>query len=268
MMATRATTTKDYAAIAAFKIVKPSQKKPKPPSILVYGRNKKGKTRFACTAPNVLILDPEDGTDEFRKLDPDVWPITRWEDIDEVWRFLRAGDHSYRYVAFDGMTRFSNMALRFVMEQAEETDLSRKPGLVQQRDYGKSGELVKGMLYNFRALPVGCIYTAQERLEEAGDDTEEDDDVSGAALRSVPDLPKGVRSAVNSIVDVIGRIYTMQTDDEPPKVQRRLWLAPSAIYDTGYRSEYVLPQYLTTPTVPRLIRAIRTGNPAATKKEQ
>ncbi|QGH76668.1 RecA-like DNA recombinase [Gordonia phage Quasar] len=270
MAVTRAATTKDYSAIAKAKIKKPSQQKQRLPSILVYARNKKGKTRFCTTAPGVLILDPttEHGTDEFTKVDPDVWPIERWEDFDEVYKFLRSGDHEYRYVAFDGLTRFCNMALRFVMEQAEERDLSRQPGMVAQRDYGKSGELMKGMLHNFQNLPIGTIYTAQERMIEADGYGEEDEDVEEAAAQFVPDLPKGVRSTVNALVDVIGRIYTVKDDSgAKPVIRRRLWLEPSAIYDTGYRSEYVLPQYLSNPTVPRLIRAIRTGNPNPAKKE-
>jgi hypothetical protein len=260
MAVTRASTSKDYSAIAKSKIRKPSQAPPRGKSILIYARNKKGKTRFCATAPNVLILDPERGTDEYTKLDPDVWPIDRWEDLDEVYKFLRGGKHSYEYVAFDGMTRFSNMALRFVMAQAEEHDLSRKPGMVQQRDYGKSGELMKGLMYNFHNLDVGTIYTAQERQVE-GEFGEEDDDAEAIATQYVADLPKGVRAAVNGIVDVIGRLYTIRTEDNEGKtvIRRRLWIAPSPVYDTGYRSDYKLPEYLSNPTVPRLVDLIE-GN--------
>lgn len=265
MAVTRANTSKNYAAIAAKKIHKPTNAPPKGVSILVYARNKKGKTRFCATAPNVLILDPERGTDQLTKLNPDVWPIDRWEDLDDVYKFLRQNPDKYKYVAFDGMTRIANMALRFVMEQAEEHDLSRKPGLVQQRDYGKAGELMKGLMYNFHNLDVGTIYTAQERQVE-GEFGEEDDDAEAAATQYVPDLPKGVRATVNSIVDVIGRLYTIRTEDSEgkPVIRRRLWLAPSAIYDTGYRSEFTLPDYLVNPTVPRLVASIQ-GKKAGTK---
>lgn len=257
MAVTRAATSKDYSQIAAKKIRKPSQAPARGKAILIYARNKKGKTRFCTTAPNVLILDPERGTDEYTKVDPDVWPINQWEDFDEVYKFLRAGRHSYEYVAFDGMTRFSNMALRFVMSQAEEHDLSRKPGMVQQRDYGKAGELMKGLMYNFHNLDIGTIYTAAER-QENGEYAEEDDEAEVSGTRYVADLPKGVRAAVNGIVDVIGRLYTIRTEDANGKtvIRRRLWLAPSELYDTGYRSEYKLPEYLASPTLPRLVNLI------------
>lgn len=235
--------------------------------ILVYGRNKKGKTRF-CISPGqgtVLVVDPEHGTDLYTKEDPHTWHVTRWEDFDQIYQFLRSGAHNYDWVALDGLTRMSNMALRFVMSQAEEHDLSRKPGMVQQRDYGKAGELVKGMLYNFRNIGIGVIITAQER-QESNDFTEEDDDVESVAVQYVPDLPKGVRSAVNSIVDVIGRIYTLRVDHPTQEgktiTRHRLWLAPSGQFDTGFRSDYQLPDYLPNPTVPRLVKLIQNG-PAA-----
>ena len=257
MAVTRAGTSKDYSAIAAKKIRKPSRAPARGKSILIYARNKKGKTRFCTTAPNVLILDPERGTDESVKIDPDVWEINQWQDFDEVYKFLRSGKHSYEYVAFDGMTRFSNMALRFVMKQAEEHDLTRKPGMVQQRDYGRAGELMKGLMYNFHTLGIGTIYTAAER-EVNGEYGEEDDDAEATATQYVADLPQGVRRALNGIVDVIGRLYTIRTEDANGKavIRRRLWLAPSSIYDTGYRSEFNLPDYLTSPTLPRLVNLI------------
>ena len=174
---------KDYAAIAKARIIKPSQKK-RMPRLLVYGRNKKGKTRFACTAPDVLILDPEWGTGEETKIDPDTWPIEKWEDLHEVYLFLKNGGVSpttkrpYKWVAFDGMTKISNYALRWVRSQGGENVLINKPGLMTQRDYGRAGEMVKGLLHNFHTLrDVGIIFTAQERMEviEEIDDTLSED---------------------------------------------------------------------------------------------
>lgn len=266
---TRAAGTKDYAAIAAKYITTPSQQKPRLPTILVYSRNKKGKTRFGMSAGKgkVLIVDPERGTDRFIKRDPSVWHITEWADLDLVYKFIKSGQHDFKWVDLDGMTRISNMALRYVMKQAEEADLNRRPGLVQQRDYGKAGELMKGMMYNFHNLAdVGVIYSAQERVEDSTY-TEADDEVENAEVRYVPDLPKGVRATMNSLVDVIGRLYIapLESDDAeaPNKFERRLWLSPSVAYDTGYRSDYVLPDYLAAPTIPKLVNLMNTGKATA-----
>lgn len=257
-----ATARKDYTALAKQRIRKPGTR---PLRFLVYGRNKVGKTTFGASAPKTLVVDPESGGEALGQ-DVDLWPISRWPDLDEVWRFLREGKHPYENVCFDGLTRMSNMALRFVMKMQEERDLDRIPGMVQQRDYGKAGELMKGMLFNLHTLPVGIVYTAQERMESsAGFGDAEDEDSEEVEARFVPDLPRGVRSSVNAIVDVIGRLYTVKVEGIHPKtgkeikgIQRRMWLAPSDVYDTGARSGTVkLPEYIKGPTVPKLTELIR-----------
>lgn len=255
---------KDYKKIAAAHISQPSQSRRKP-RILIYSRNKKGKTTFCTSAGQgeILIIDPEDGTEGMIQRDPHRWRISSWQDFDDVYQYLKIGDHPYKWVAVDGLTRISNMSLRFVMSLAEETDLTRTPGMVQMRDYGKAGELMKGMMWNFHTLPMGIIFTAQERMVEISDDPDaEDEDADSASVMYVPDLPKGARSAINSIVDVIGRLYTVRLD-HPQKdikvVQRRLWLEPHESYDTGYRSDFMLPAYVKGPTIPKLVQLLREG---------
>lgn len=258
---------KDYAAIARSKIKSPGDEEPL--RVLVYGRNKKGKTTFGASGPRTLVLDPERGSKLLKNEDAKVWPIQEWADIDEAYQFLKTPEAAkmFDWVCVDGLTRINNMALRYVMKQAEERDLERQPGFVQMRDYGKSGELMKGMLYNFHALPFGVVYTSQERQESSADFGVEDEDVESADIRYVPDLPKGVRSAVNGIVDVIGRIYTVKVTGvkdgkEISGIQRRLWVAPTENQDTGYRSKYRLESYLKGPTVPRLLEMIENGKVA------
>lgn len=255
---------KDYSAIAAKRISKPSQSSRKP-RFLVYSRNKKGKTTF-CTSPGqgkVLIIDPEDGTEGMTKRDPDVWHVDSWADMDDPYQFLKSGKHNYEWVAIDGLTKISNMALRFVMNQAEERDLTRPPGMVQQRDYGKAGELVKGMLNNYHGLrDMGIILTAQERVIESEVDDTDDEDYESSSILFVPDLPKGVRSTVNALVDVIGRLYTVKI--QHPKtsamvIQRRLWVESHVAYDTGYRSDFELPPFVKGPTVPKMCQLLREG---------
>lgn len=251
---------KDYRAIAAKRISRPSQSTRKP-NFLCYGRNKKGKSTFGVSAgiEKTLVIDPEDGTDEMRTSDPYRWPVERWEDFEEVLGYLKLGDHPYEWVCVDGLTRINNMALRFVMRKQEETQLDRQPGMVQQRDYGKSGEMMKEMITAFHNLKVGVIFTAQERPWD-GVDSEEDEEIEDPAMMFIPDLPKGVRGHVESLVDVIGRIYVVKTEVRGKMVdQRRLWLGDSLKYTTGYRSDYTLPPMLKNPTVPKLVELMRTG---------
>lgn len=268
---------KDYAAIAAAHISKPSQST-RLPKWLVYSRSKKGKTTFGISAgiDITLVLDPEDGTDEMKKKDPNRWKLNKWEDIDDAYNYLRLGKHPYKWITVDGLTKFQNMALKYVMHLEEENSLTRIPGMVQQRDYGKAGELMKDLMMKFHNLPYGVVYTAQERQVDGGE-WEEDEDIESAPSMYVSDLPKGVKNHINALVDGIGRMYVVRVeipsdDAELPtqyKTERRLWLAQSEKYDTGFRSDYPLPDYLKNPTIPRLQRLIRTGTanlPAAKTK--
>lgn len=275
---------KNYAAIAKAKISNPG-KSERMPRYLVYGRNKKGKTRFCATAPDVLICDPEDGTVEEKKLNPDVWQITEWNDLEEVYNFLKGGGKSpttgkpYKWVALDGMTKMLSMAIDFVSRQQAERDLSRQPNQTDQRTYGQANRMIEAMLHNFHSLRhIGIILTAQERTVEIEnmEDLGDDEDAAPASYQYVPDLTKGARSPLNQVVDLIGRIYVVRGEfttkrrvriadgkvvvkELESKIQRRLFIGPHDMYDTGYRSGYELPDFIKEPTVATLNAALREG---------
>jgi hypothetical protein len=266
---------KDYAAIAASKITTPrdiaakakAEGKPKPKRILIYSRNKKGKTTLCASAPNVIISDPEEGGVYLEKINPQLYPIEKWEDIDEFYNYLKLGKHPYEWAAIDGLTKMHNMALKFVMNQAQEASLSNKPVQVDKRFYGQANEMLKGMMWNFHSLKMNVIFTAQERME-APYEGEEDEDYEESAASYVPDLPKGARSAINSIVDVIGRLYVVKAEvkvkrggvvEEVIRPQRRLWIGTSNQYDTGARSDFKLPEFMKNPTIPSLVELLDNG---------
>lgn len=255
---------KDYLSIAKKRIIRPS-KQERLPKLMIYSRNKKGKTYFGVSAgiDRTLVIDPEEGTALMRKLDPHVWPIRRWPEIDEAYKYLRLvqadEDRPFDWVNVDGLTKLHNMCLKYVMKQAEERDLDRRPGTTTQKDYGRAGELMKDMLANFVGLKMGVVFTVQERQSRGGGD-DEDDEV-GDSTSYVPDLPQGVRGFANSVVDVIGRLYLVRVPVKggEEKMQRRLRLAPHERYDTGYRSDYVLPDVLKNPTIPKLVKMMKEG---------
>lgn len=242
------------------RIIRPSQMET-PPRILIYSRNKKGKTTFGTSAgiPKTLVLDPEAGTKEMKSKDPFVFPIEEWEDMHLAWGYLKAGDHPYKWVLVDGLTKINNLALNYVRRVEEERNLDRQPGMIDRRDYNKSGELMKQMLTNFQGLNLGIVYTAQERMMTMDEDELLETDT--ASVFYVPDLPAGVRGTVNSYVDVIGRLYVemVPDDDGEEQPRRRLQIGVHDRFDTGYRSDFVLPSVLKSPTVPKLVKLMREG---------
>lgn len=268
-MARDAAPRKDYAAIAAAKIRRPGEP-PRAPRILVYGRNKKGKTTFAQSAPNVLSLDPDDQPEPTKA---PLWPVNQWSDMNEAYQFLRAGKHEFEWAALDGITRMHNMALRFVMKQAQERSMDTQPIPIGIQHYGRANELVKTMLHNFHSLrTIGLVITAQERVVGVTElDDMDDEDASPASYQFIVDLSPRARAALNAMVDVTGRIYVVkgeftrkvrrggQVIEEEYTRQRRLWIAPEDQLETGYRSDHVLPDFITNPTVNKVVRALREG---------
>lgn len=277
MATRRSTAERDYLAIAKKKVHRPADREPTP-KFLIYGRNKKGKTTFGISAgiEKTLVIDPEQGTDMSKKNNPYVWPVSTWQDMQDVWGALRTGELSpyllgqgktkepFSWVCLDGCTKLNNMALRYIMSVEEERNLDRKPGLVDRRDYNKSGELMKELINRFLNLPMGVVFTAQERMMTA-DSGDSDEDEESTFF--VPDLPAGVRGALNSVVDVIGRIYVVRIDTKSGKTkpQRRLQIGVHERYDTGFRSDYELPDVVKLPTVPKLVSLMTTGTTGSSK---
>lgn len=265
-----ATKQKDYLAIARKNVIRPAEVESLP-KILVYGRNKKGKTTFSLSGgiERTLMVDCERGSETMKSKNPYVWPVSRWEDIDDCYWALRTGelspktltgkgsDEPFRWVSLDTTTKLNNMALRYIMKKAEEADLDRRPGMVDRRDYNKSGELMKDMINNFYSLPMGVVFTAQERMMsmDSGDSDEDEE-----TTFFVPDLPAGVRGTLNSVVDCIARIYVVRIETKKGlRAQRRLQIGVHERYDTGYRSDYLLPDVIKNPTLPKLVSLMHTG---------
>jgi len=253
---------KDYVALAKQRITRPSQMEKKP-KILVYARNKKGKTTLTASAGRgkILILDPEQGTSETKKVDPDVWPIRKWEDAADAIGFLATGKHDYEWVGVDGLTRFNAMALDYTMKVREARQIDAQPGMVAQKDWGQAGKVMQTMMVNLYNLPYGVIYTAQERVMESIA-SEADEDSEEVPMAFVADLPKGSRSMIYSLVDVIGRLYVVSVDkpDGTKVKERRLWIGENPMYDTGYRSDFELPDYIRRPTLPKIVQLMQTGH--------
>lgn len=263
----------DYLALAKLRAHTPSTKKSFR-RVAVYSRNKKGKTRLALTAgrDNILIGDPEAGTDLMKQFDPFVWPINQWPDMQEFYGALRTGKLSpnhikqgesstpFSWVCVDGLTKLNNMALSYVRSVEEIKNLDRQPGFVQQRDYGKSGDLMKQMILNFCSLKMHVYFTMQEKMIVDGWSSDDDEDADSPDAYYVPDLPNAVRSMINSQAELIGRLYVVTIDGKDgPVKQRRLQIGLHEKYDTGFRSDFKLPDMIKRPTLPKLVALMEKG---------
>jgi hypothetical protein len=226
--------------------------------VLVYGRNGKGKTRFAASAPNCLILDiNEEGTLSARSFKgTKVFHIKNWYDIPAVYWYLRKGDHPYQSVALDTLTAMQTLAMDQVLYEGYERDQNKDPKVPTKRDWGTTATMMKEQINNFRNLPMNVIFTAQERHIGGGDEEDDEEKLITA------DLPAGSRGAALGAVQVIGRAYKKEVKAKRKGKRRakskwefRLFVGDHKELDTKDRTGS-LGTVLREPSVPKIIKAV------------
>lgn len=223
-----------------------------PVKILIYARNGVGKTRFAATAPDVLIIDiHQRGTRSTRGSGAKVRRISTWEDVGYAYWYLRAAKHGYKTVAIDTITDMQNVCLRYVLGEAEERDPNRESSSPDKRAYGRAGKLMEAQLLAFRNLPMHVIFLAQERVIT--------DDDTGEPLLHTPDLPNSSRGVAMGSVGVIGRLYQREVKTKAKgrtksKWETRLLVGPHEEYDTKDRTGG-LGTVVRNPTMSTIISA-------------
>jgi hypothetical protein len=233
-----------------------------PGRFLVYARPKVGKTRLAATLPQVLILDiGERGTRSTKKdLDPHVYRVSRMEEIDDIYWFLKSGEHDFLSWALDGVTALQVMAVRFVMGDEAERDASKDPHMPSKQIWGKANELCKEYITNFSNLPMHGCFTAQERSRDmAEDDDEESKIVLGPAVS--PGVATHLEGAVHTIGRLTSKGVTIKGKDGGKSrrvIRRTLWLGPSERYVGGERDN-VFGERVINPHLGKMLEAIEQG---------
>lgn len=222
-------------------------------NVLVYGQNGSEKTRFAASAPHVLVADVnEKGTRSARQYkDGRVFPVKVWPDITYLYWFLRDHNPGYESIAIDNLTTLAQMCMTHVLKEGADRDPNKDPAIASMRDWGKVNELMKPMLLNYRNLPLNTIFIAQERVIE--DDEEES--------QHMPDLSKGIRGIATGSVDIIGRTYKKEVrrGKKGKKKEEVIWeprmlVGPSDKFVTKDRTGQ-LPRIVRNPTVPAFLEA-------------
>ena len=103
-------------------------------------------------------------------------------------------------------------------------------------------------------------FTMQEKMITDGNSYDDDEDAESSDAYFVPDLPNAVRSMINSQAELIGRLYVVTIDGkEGPVKQRRLQIGLHEKYDTGFRSDFALPDMIKRPTLPKLVALMEKG---------
>lgn len=230
---------------------------------LFYGPSGAGKTRLSASAPNVLLIDVNElGTASVRKdYNPDVYPIQYWSEFNDVYWYLKAGNHKYESWAIDGITAMQNLCMKFVLGDERSRDASRDPDMPSRAVWGKVGELMKTQITNFRNLPMNGVFTALVRSRQGGDG---DDEL--AEMTYGPACSPSIAGHLEAAVDTIGHLSVIRVQKKDKKTQRtttvvrrRLITGPTDRFLTKDRNN-AFGAYIDNPTVTRMLDLINDSD--------
>lgn len=232
--------------------------------MLAYGRSGTGKTTFTGTAPKpMLVLDmKEEGTTSIRKQkDTFVLPIETWEDIEEIYWYLKNNPDKYKTVVIDTVTQMQDIALKHC--RGDST------GLITRQTWGTISGLMKTWLMYFRDLPMNVIFTAQDKQFEV----EEFEDTGDIFPEVGPFLMPSVAKILTAAVGFIGQTFIREYEKEVPiKGQKNktktkiikefcMRVGPHARYLTKFRRDHTasdreIPSFIPNPTFEKILEFV------------
>jgi len=238
--------------------------------MLVYGVPGAGKTYLAGTADDVdfmrpvLFVDIEGGTKTIRKLHPDVEVLrvvdkfddkgrlkrTAWERLQDVYEDLRRGVGDYRTVVIDNLTEAQKISMYSVLAKVTQENPIRDPDIPAERDWGKSGEMVRRMVRAFRDLEAHVIFTCHQQDVR---------DQRTGTIEIRPSLPGKLSMEIAGFVDEVLYLYTKPDKSQEGEVIRKILCNPTEKYIAKTRGG--LPTVIDDPTMAKIASYVLDSQP-------
>lgn len=138
---------------------KPEEREPKKTlSMLIYGMPSCGKTTLACSAPNPVLMDFENGLDRvnYAHRIPSFTPST-WEDVNTAINELR-NSPEIQTVIVDSIDRLMDTAMEYV--RVTYPKLIQRDGTPSMKAYGTRKVLYQQFVQQMRNMGKNVIYVA------------------------------------------------------------------------------------------------------------
>ena len=233
----------------------------------MYGVGGVGKTYLLSTMPKKgLVIDVpqvEGGTSVLSHTkNIMVLPVTRWEEIDDAFKYLRHAKHDYSWVAIDTMTAMQELAKRRAV-QDRAGDISIDPKITTMQDWGKIGNLMGEMIFKFRTLPIHVIFLAQENTRET----------TGMPAVYEPAVAPATMQTLLPSLSLCGRLTVVEVEKNDSMVlERQMRVAPGPSYKSKFRAVKgrELPNVVANPNLGEMLAYLlgkEVQKPEAAAKE-
>lgn len=191
-------------------------------NVLVHGPSGAGKTYLARTTgdpKHTLVVAAEPGLLTLRDVDLPVVEVTSLDVLTQVYRWLRAGDHGYRWVLLDSISEIAEQILG-------EEKRNQKDG---RKAYGELADRFERLIRAYRDLPVHVVALCKQQRVQ--------DDVGrmlyGPALPGQK-LGAGIPYHFDEVFAL--RVEASVGGDGKPAVQRYLQTCGDGVYEAKDRS--------------------------------
>lgn len=254
--------------------IKPVSELPMTLTALIYGRSGTGKTTFAATWPKPLLLVDirEKGTDSIARVeDVDVISIENWEELEDLYWFLKKSTHQYQTVVLDQVTQMQDLAKRRALKDDGKPEDS---GIFSQRIWGNIAGMMNTWLLHYRDLDdlgINVCFIAQDRTTESSDEGGSEGQIDPTVgARLMPSVAGFLNAAVKLIGNTfIRENYVKEVDDKGKSKRTRIVeyamrLGPHSVYLTKLRTgkNIEIPATIVNPTYDAIVSIMRSSPPA------
>ena len=206
----------------------PLRKEPK--SLLLYGKQKIGKTTTLAQLPNNLIIDLEKGTESVTAMRVTVESLN---ELSKVIKKIMNKEKSYDFITIDTVTKLETWCEKAAFKEYKDTPKGKKTNAstLFELDYGLGYGLLRNkfreILDVLKDLPCTIILCAHVKDKYVSVDN---DEVKSCEL----DLVGKIKSLITSNVDSIGYLY----QDSDNSNQRKLTFETKEEIICGNRYSY------------------------------
>lgn len=206
--------------------------------MMVYGEGGIGKSTFASTAPNPIMLDCENGAKYFglRGISMDVLQIKTWGDVIEFRKALQTNSkdlEKYQTIIIDPIGEAMDKLKTAVMASGVDKWIQKKDGSLSMAGWGELKQRMKDFIKLLRDSGKNVILIGHV-------DEKEDEGV----IVKRPMIETKIATDLRNLVDIVGYMYSRVTENGEV---RAIALEDSAKYwakdRTGTLGKFIKPDF-------------------------